>query len=233
MKTPECLLQNSHDVTIIGTLTFSFDEKIISNVFNEQYLPLDLLAECIELILSDIFGFTLGMKKGSCKFYEVSFQIGSKKNYRAIHFGGGRQNSTICIEVNGNGCIAAKTGWHKRLLNFLQSQWCERPKIIRIDLALDLFGGEYSPDQALDNFNAGLFNTRGKQPKCQQVGTDWLSHDNSGKTLYLGTRKSQYFVRIYEKGKQLGNKNGKWPRFELQISGKKKRNSTRSFNITR
>ena len=39
------------------------------------------------------------------------------------------------------------------------------------------------------------------------VGSDWLINEGRGKTFYVGSRKnSSRFARIYEKGKQLGDK---------------------------
>ena len=41
-----------------------------------------------------------------------------------------------------------------------------------------------------------------------------------GKTLYVGNRKSGKMLRIYEKGKQLGDKSSIWVRAELELKDK-------------
>jgi len=39
----------------------------------------------------------------------------------------------------------------------------------------------------------------------------------SGRTIYIGSRKSKAFVRCYEKGKQLGDPSSTWVRVELEL----------------
>ena len=43
------------------------------------------------------------------------------------------------------------------------------------------------------------------RPKGQQIGTDWLNDDESGKTFGVGTRGGAKYARIYDKAKQLGD----------------------------
>jgi hypothetical protein len=58
---------------------------------------------------------------------------------------------------------------------------------------------------------------------------DWVTRD-AGRTIYLGSRKSQVFVRIYEKGLQYAAKLGEpvtdelreWVRFELEFKPQNK-----------
>ncbi|UWT36668.1 replication initiation factor domain-containing protein [Neisseria gonorrhoeae] len=42
----------------------------------------------------------------------------------------------------------------------------------------------------------------------------------SGKTYGIGSRESSKYVRIYEKGKQLGDKTSTWTRFEIEFKAK-------------
>lgn len=97
---------------------------------------------------------------------------------------------------------------------------CIRPKITRIDIAHDFLDGSYSPDQAVVDFDNGLFSRTNRVPKSECYGTDWRSHDNTGKTFYVGSRKSSKYVRVYEKGKQLGDKQSVWTRFEIEFKAR-------------
>ena len=58
--------------------------------------------------------------------------------YGKLHYGG--QRETLLVELNAQGCIAAKEGWEKRLYDFLAD--AVRPKITRVDVAHDFFQGE-------------------------------------------------------------------------------------------
>ena len=57
--------------------------------------------------------------------------------------------------------------------------------ITRCDVARDFFDHEYTPEKAFTDWEKGLFTCRGVRPKGQQIGTDWLNDDESGKTLVL------------------------------------------------
>ncbi|MGH8045146.1 MAG: replication initiation factor domain-containing protein, partial [Stenotrophomonas sp.] len=60
----------------------------------------------------------------------------------------------------------------------------------------------------------GEFNNRGQRPKAQLVD-DYDSGD--GKTLYIGGKKSEKQLRVYEKGREQGDKNSPWVRYEAQF----------------
>ncbi|WP_180295747.1 replication initiation factor domain-containing protein, partial [Snodgrassella communis] len=93
-------------------------------------------------------------------------------------------------------------------------------RITRCDLAHDFIEGEYTPEQALKDWESGLFTSRYTKPVAECVGSDWLSGTNRGKTLYIGSRKSSKYCRIYEKGKEQGDEQSKWVRFELELKNK-------------
>ena len=50
----------------------------------------------------------------------------------------------------------------------------------------------------------GQFNAGGNKPSCSQQG-NWIEADGSGRTFYVGKRKNGKLLRVYEKGKQLGD----------------------------
>lgn len=93
-------------------------------------------------------------------------------------------------------------------------------KITRIDIAYDDYEGELGVDDALSMWKNFQFKIT-QQPKMQQVG-NWETVDEKGRTFYVGKRESGKMLRVYEKGKQLGDKLSKWTRWELELQSKQR-----------
>jgi phage replication initiation protein len=157
------------------------------------------------------FGITSQREKGA-NFYTRSYVLGDSLGM-VCH--GGQRNSLL-ISLNGAGCSAALSGWENRLFDFLQKK-AVSPKITRIDLAHDDFTGEkYSVDRAFDDYKIYLFTSSGRTPDCEQRG-NWYRPTGAGRTFYVGHRTNGKFARIYEKGKQLGDKSSDWVRCEVEL----------------
>jgi phage replication initiation protein len=91
------------------------------------------------------------------------------------------------------------------------------PKITRVDLAVDFLQGEYTVEHARDWLASGLFNCGGRNPRHSTPG-DWLSPQPvHGRTLEIGRRENGKMLRVYEKGRQLGDPDSPWTRFEVEI----------------
>lgn len=93
-------------------------------------------------------------------------------------------------------------------------------RITRCDLAFDDLNGEYSVTDVRDAWRDGLFNGRGRPPKCETRGVSGDSgswSDGHSRTFYVGSRKSCRYWRSYEKGHQLGNLESKWVRHEMEL----------------
>ena len=88
-------------------------------------------------------------------------------------------------------------------------------RITRWDGAADDYEGEYTVDWALDQYRGNGFQTRGNKPRMKQYG-NWDSPDGTGRTLYIGSRKNGKLLRVYEKGKQLGDPRSPWVRWEAE-----------------
>lgn len=171
------------------------------------------LSRKLEEILG--FGITRKCKSKGNKFYESMYRLGSDDvDYGEVHFGG--QRDTVLIEFKGVGCNLAYAGWEARMKQFLDE--AVRPRITRVDLALDFFDGSYTPEQALLDHDNGYFDNHNMRPKSETVGSAWRKEDGTGKTFYVGRKKNSRFVRIYEKGRQLGDKESPWVRFEIQFN---------------
>lgn len=222
----------------IDTLTFTLRQ----DVFIEPDLLIDdmhvenisLLAQRISSTLHTLFGFGISEQKNGLNGYRYSFSLGTESTkYGVIAFGGAKQKDSVMIYLYGEGLTAAKDGWEKALYNWLQV-FAPYAKITRCDLAHDFIEGEYTPEQAKLDWIAGGFTQKHTRPRAREHGYDWLDErypnkpiqanqqeainsNRTGKTFYVGTPQSSRMVRVYEKGRELGDKNSSWVRFELQL----------------
>jgi phage replication initiation protein len=164
-------------------------------------------------VLSKIFGFglTARMATGS-DFYQKRWMLGSDCGF--VCFGGNA--STILVKLSGTGCSAALSGWESRLKNFLEYK-AVQPRITRIDLTHDVFKGDtYSVDRAMSDYEAGLFSAGGRMPNVETRG-NWHTPNGKGRTLYVGSRSNGKFLRVYEKGRELGDQSSEWCRIEVEV----------------
>jgi phage replication initiation protein len=134
-------------------------------------------------------------------------------NYGLLAYGGESQQGSLHVELNAQGC-AAVTCWED------VAEWGKNHNavITRLDLAHDDFtGNEITVGAALDWYRQGHFDQNGRPPKAQLI--DDLG-SGEGQTLYVGNRKSGKLLRVYEKGKQLGDKESPWTRAEVELRNK-------------
>lgn len=133
--------------------------------------------------------------------------------YGLVAYGGASQRGTIHVQISGKGCCLIQD-WLK-VYTWGVSNNC---KITRIDLAHDDFLGRFASIALAHEWRSeGLFNTDGRPPKTTGFD-DYGSGD--GKTIYIGSRKSGKLLRIYEKGRQLGDPTSPWCRVELELRSK-------------
>lgn len=201
--------------------TFKFDDRPqvlppeqglnVHEIYRREHLSLsfhyflyELLFEVLGLPIDEIPSL---FSQKSYKFYEYSARLGQ---YGYIAYGGDRQKNTVLVDLNATGCAKIKD-WPK-----LQ-QWMQEYKavITRVDAAHDDFKGEtVSIQKALEWDDQGLFNMNGRPPETRLIDD---RGSNKGKTLYVGDRSSVKFCRVYEKGKQLKDKESPWTRLEVEF----------------
>lgn len=87
-----------------------------------------------------------------------------------------------------------------------------RSKITRIDLQVTV-----DTDKADPNL---LERYEGQIAQVDRVGSTYWRKSRGGKTLYCGSRNSDHFGRIYDKGAQLGAPADRLWRYEVQSNGK-------------
>lgn len=135
-----------------------------------------------------------------------------------IAHGGDNQRGTTSIQLNAQAC-ALITDWQALKI------WCEQnaSKITRIDLAHDdMIGEVLTIAKCIQWLQEGLFSNNGVREGMTAIKGRLIDDLGSGdgKTLYVGNRKSGKMLRIYEKGKQLGDKLSTWVRAELELKDK-------------
>jgi len=136
------------------------------------------------------------------------------QNVGLIGFGG--NNNSCYVSLSGQGCVGVDMYKLKEFIEVLPS--C---KLTRIDLAHDDLDGLTGVEDFLDMYKAGMFapTVGGASPSARfldDLGT------GKGKTLYVGAKKNGKEACIYEKGRQLGDKNSKWVRVEGRLTANKR-----------
>lgn len=205
------------DAGFIDQISFTFHESTLKSFQSTTLVADEEYILCASAHLEHIFGFGIWKQtEGSGgRFYKTCWLMGTENAlYGKVHYGG--QKGTMHVALTATGCMAAKEGWEKRLFTFLAL--AVRGKITRIDVAHDFLNGEYTPEKAYKQWNKGKFSLTNRKPKLETRGTDW--HDpkgTSGKTLYIGSRESSKYLRVYEKGKAFGDKSSPWVRAEVEF----------------
>lgn len=201
-------------VAFLDWVNFTIHEStMIESALEGQCFSDDDLMISFSSILFSIFGFglTSRMSTGS-DFYQKRWMLGD--NFGFVCFGG--NNSTVLTKLNGTGCAAALHGWESRLRVFLEYQ-AVQPRITRIDLAHDVYDGQaYNVDKASADYDLGLFSSGGRSPNIELRG-NWRVPNGKGRTVYVGARSNGKYLRVYEKGRQLGDASSEWVRVEVEI----------------
>lgn len=173
----------------------------------------DTLCQVLEADLIRPLGLSLGEKvfPFGVNCYKFGREIGTGAGLIAV----GGNASTVMLRITGHGSLVAKTDW-THVLNSLLHRF--QGHLTRIDLAFDDFCGQiYKVRDLASRIDEGIFQRSNTSPKFRQEG-DWLRDDprSTGLTLYVGDRHSK-MARIYEKGKELGDPDSPWVRFEVEL----------------
>lgn len=88
----------------------------------------------------------------------------------------------------------------------------QRVNVTRLDFAIDVVDG-FSPQEFQDRFERGEIQSSAKKITVIESREEGSS---LGKTVYLGSRKSERFLRVYDKGLETG-KGGSWTRIEIEL----------------
>ena len=165
------------------------------------------LVQYFRLFLGEAFA-SLHERKGGLHGYKTSFKIGNTDGLLAY----GGQRGTVLVSLPGSAC-ALITDWQACYHLFHDIL---KARISRWDGAVDVFDGIPSVDDAVQFYLTDQFTAGGNKPSCSQQG-NWIEADGSGRTFYVGKRKNGKVLRVYEKGKQLGDSSSPWVRWELEL----------------
>lgn len=177
------------------------------------------VAEFLKGVFGWILGFGSGEEKNRFKAYpnglnSYKYAIGMPLGAGIIHVG--HTSGTVLVTITGQGAFMAAPGWESRLHNFLRDV---KGWLTRVDMAFDDYKGEIFPVRLMrERAKEGAFCRGGRPPKIELRGA-WEQDDptNSGLTLYVGSRMSGKYTRIYEKGKEQGEENSPWVRAEVEL----------------
>lgn len=154
-----------------------------------------------------MFGYSSGVR------YFVKLDDGKEHHVARVDFGGNHHGNRARLDLSGSAASRVKS-WHE-VQGWIGTLF--DAKLTRVDLAVDCLEGEYTVDDAAQWYKAGLFNAGGRMPRHSCPG-DWLSDaPEHGRTLEVGRRENGKMLRAYEKGRQLGQPDSKWTRFEVEI----------------
>lgn len=191
------------------------------------------LAEGVAVALNCYFFgdlFDLG-EQGRGRFYSWRFSLMDPRGeiVGLIEFGGLNTiredgTRTARLELTGGGCRLYETSSgcdHAQRWSQLASLLgvCDA-RLTRVDIAADDFKGNWPVSWAIDQYNAGQFDRRGQRPKARLIDD---MGNNTGKTFYVGSRKSENQLRVYEKGKEQGDKDSPWVRYEGEFHASNRR----------
>lgn len=195
----------------VDWLSFTWDETA-------SWLPMEaeicaLLSKWMgkKIHAEDLGHGGLGFKHSS-RFW-VSTNGASASMVAKFYRGGDSQRGKVLLQIDGTGCSLIRDFSEVQCL--IDSIGA---KITRCDLAIDDYKGSLiSVDKAVQWHREGQFSLTNKLPKTTCAG-DWhMPEQGLGRTLYIGARKNGKVCRVYEKGRQLGNKLSSWTRFEVEI----------------
>jgi phage replication initiation protein len=134
---------------------------------------------------------------------------------------GGVNRGSCHISVSGSGCPLFDMN---RVAAFLARVG---GRLTRVDIAVDDYEGKRTPQMVRESYLRGEFINRGQNPTPGQAGP-WDNPDRWGEglTYYIGKRQTGKMLRVYHKGREQGDPESNWTRFEVEL-----RRTTRDIPI--
>lgn len=160
--------------------------------------------------------------KGFRDGYVIHAWVQSEREFvplAVMCWGGESQRGRAMLDISGRSCGMVDWPAMRDLLESLPAS-----RLTRVDVAVDLHEGDYTVDDAVGWVGEGLFNVGGRNPSTRIDG-DWLpvmdgGKSREGRTLYVGKARNGKGLRVYEKGRQLGDEASEWNRFEVQFGNR-------------
>lgn len=141
--------------------------------------------------------------------FERSAEVVTDQGEVIGRIGWGGNRGTGCVDLSGAGCAMVRD-WDAVMVGIARMGG----RLTRVDLCCDFLDGAVSVDRAVAAYRIGAFASQGRPPVARLI--DDLGSEK-GRTLYVGCGSSSKLLRIYEKGRQLGDKASPWVRVECQF----------------
>lgn len=169
------------------------------------------------------------VRRGTFYAWRARLENADGDHVGLVEFGGPhctRLDGTVTarVELTGVGCRmyeASSGSDHAQRWSLLASLLglCDA-RITRIDLAADDFKGTYPVSWAMQQYADGEFDRRGQRPKARFIDD---MGNKTGKTFYVGSRQSENQLRVYEKGREQGDPDSEWVRYEGEFHASNRR----------
>lgn len=207
-------LENHGNSILIDWLTVTFHDIQVDDV--KRMLGLD----SPDIDWADRLAFQDGYPR-QCTFANITIRYGADNadNYADDNGKSAadkvRHDMGISLNMSGNGCRSFETYGSGDWLDLL-SKFCSldtRVVFTRLDLAFDDHTGILDINQIRQDVEDR--NYTGSPKIASFVWKDDQETDIQGLTIYIGSRKSPVFVRIYNKAAERGFKDRHWVRVEL------------------
>jgi len=211
---------------LIDTLSFTLSFQDICRFLDFPVVSLkpspSLRAIFTDLAFS-LFGFVLEEDfKGGKNYFANSINLSGGAGF--LCFGGNNvstlpdgtvrvRDERVQVYLSGAGCERIRD--FAALYEPLKAMGAE--KLSRCDIALDDFDGVFDIEHAMKLYADGQFTGNGRPPTAKLIDD---MGSGEGKTFYVGKREYGKMIRIYEKGRQLGDKLSPWVRWEVELGSK-------------
>lgn len=196
----------------------SLDQNITETMIG-GFTDEDFLSVLVGAFQENIGVTTTGITEQGSDFYKYKQKLcytddREFKSLGHIAWGGEHQRGSYLVNLTGEFCEYLELN----NLNQKLKSIVDRNKMVikRVDLAHDDYDGIKDLNTCLSLYEMGGFKLR-KQPKIKMIGDFFNDTDPDGRTVYIGSRTSGKMLRVYEKGKQLGDKLSRWVRWEVEF----------------
>ena len=169
----------------------------------------------------EIFGFFEGLnyrhsvnfdvKKGQFGFAEHLISILGFSVFR------GEDNSTTLFQIHGKGCALIDEEYPGGIQGFLKEYRQYFRKVTRLDLCADDREGLLQMETMENKVNNGMLRGSSRYVR-PHIPRDYAGNRCSGGTIYVGSRNSDAYIRIYDKQAQMGTAEH-WVRVEIELKG--------------
>lgn len=163
----------------------------------------------VQAFLRDFFALTGWEEQGGYRGYACSANVDGA----IVAWGGESQRGSVHVSLSAS-CLGSCRSW-SAVVDWLAAHGA---RLTRVDIAADDFSGELiNFAWGVEQLKSGGFTVGGRKPSGRFVTHD---DDGIGSTMYVGRRENGKLCRVYEKGKQLGDRLSRWCRFEVEWRAK-------------